>query len=321
MIKMKNKLLCAVIITVMSLLFGANVSAEDIDYEFDISMDFPDRKSEVDNQGKDNWYYMYQPKGAVEYEYLPWYQNNDNYLYATTVSGNLAHYISGTVIHPQPDSPTALVWQAPMTGNIEIDTIGNIRKQNGNYATGSTVTIKKNAQSVDGGEILWTRNIEDSDTVGMSGDEANGHISIEVACGDRIYFEVNCSVASAAGVIWQPKISYLQASYYTSGGIAVTRIGDVEPESVLRCILYDKNSITVQSNIYLLVYDAEDRLRKVSFPQTFDVIEREVGIEITMPALAEGESSYEGWQAYLYTITAEEGRYYPTTITSLPCFE
>ena len=318
---MKNKLLCIVIIAVMTLLFGVNVSAEAIDYEFDIRMDFPDRKSGVDNQGKDNWYYMYKPKDAVDYEYLPWYKNNDNYLYATTVSGNIAHYINETSIHPQPNSPTALVWQAPMSGNIKIDTNGNIRKTNGNYATGNTVSIKKNVQSADGGEILWTRTVQDSDTVGMPGEEANGHISIEVESGDRIYFEVNCKNAAAAGVSWGPKVSYLQAAYYMSGGVPVTRINDVDPESNLSCVLYDKNSINEQSYAYLLVYDSEDRLRKMSLSQVFDAVERKADIEITMPALIEGEVSYEGWKAYLYAITTEEGRYYSTTISNLPCFK
>lgn len=279
-------------------------------------------------QGASGWFYQYRDGGA--------YSNYVNLTKATegtnwclyTPSGAVQNFVTaagmmqakGTTV----DNKTAFVWKAPYSGKVKLTANNNIRMA---YGAGQKAPIEAGiAHTNSKYELIDYKNEYDSDTI-KSNDNyiwwasvaANDKIGVEpydinidVSAGDMLFFEIGSISSTAATIIWDPVIKYLQAANYSVNGESVYEIEDVAEGAYVSVELYNSDA-SFKAELYSVVYDSSNRLRAVK-----PISDKNGSTVITMPMYDKNskETSYKGWSIRVFAVTDSEGRFYPVEISN-----
>ncbi len=279
-------------------------------------------------QGAKGWYYRYRDGGTYsDYKDLTKATEGKNWV-VYTASGAVQNFVTaigemqakGSTV----DNKTAFVWKAPYSGKINLTANGNVRMA---YNSGQKAPIEVGiAHTNSNYELVDYQNEYDSDTVKTNDNyiwwysiPANYkvgiepyNIDIEVSAGDMLFFEMGSITATAATMVWDPVIKYLQATQYTVGGAGVTEIKDIDEGSAVSIELY--NDTPLSASVYFMVYDYSNRLRDI---KNVAGDSSHINTVLTMPVFDENEAetSYEGWKIKTFAITNSIDRFYPVNIS------
>jgi len=282
-------------------------------------------------QGANGWYYQYRDGGTYsDYKDLTKETEGTRWV-VYTASGAVQNFVTaigemqakGSTV----DNKTAFVWKAPYSGKINLTANGNVRMV---YNSGQKAPIEAGiAHTNSNYELVDYQNEYDSDTVKTNDNyiwwysiPANDkvgiepyNIDIEVSAGDMLFFEMGSITATAATMVWDPVIKYLQAAQYTAGGAGVTEIKDIDEGSAVSIELY--NDTPLSASVYFMVYDALNRLRDIDIVTGSETSGSRINTVLTMPAFDanEAETSYEGWKIKTFAITNSIDRFYPVNIS------
>ena len=310
---MKKRILSFFIVVLTALSISMNSFAAGLDkLDFNGVNDFS-----IEAQGINNWYYQcgngtsYDSYSSMVISSGRWARLNDsnqitNNIYRDSMQPNAGAY-----------AWTARVWVAPYDGTVNVGINGNLRRGSTASRVEATARIAHTnsefleytyADNTSG--KLWSGSVGAGDTVGI----ANAYnLEVAVKKGDRLYFEVTTSNISNGEVLWNPTVSYIQAVSFSVDGETKDSISEVATGDVITCEIYNKNTITEATDIYLVAYDKLGRLRAIGGATSFDVSNtsnRKAEATISMPSLSEGES-YEGWKVGFIALTQMPGRFYP----------
>lgn len=309
----------AVTVVMMSGLNVFAIETEPSKLSFDSAADWVDGV-----QGNNCWYYQYTLDSKyTKYTNGSWTtKNNTKGFYGMNSSGTVVDnfYVTQNGMHPGigEKSKPARVWVAPYSGRVRVYSNGNVRKAS--KWGGQTVVaniVHTNSKQKDE-KLLWTANILSGNVIG----EGNNYsFDVDVTKGDRIYFEISCASQSNAGVIWQTKLDYLQASYFSVNGAEVSSTEDLTSGSMISCSFYDGGVINEASRLFLAVYDEKGRMRKISDVSSKDFTDndnRRVDLSVILP---ESSGAYSGWSIKLIGVTASPNEYWPVDVADTVCFK
>lgn len=282
-------------------------------------------------QGANGWYYQYRDGGAYsDYKDLTKATEGTNWCFYTA-SGSVQNFVSaggnmqakGTTV----DNKTAFVWRAPYSGKIKLTSNGNVRMA---YSSGQKAPIEVGiAHTNSNYELVDYQNEYDSDTIKTNDNyiwwysiPANDKVGIdpydvdiEVSAGDMIFFEMGSTSATAATMVWDPVIKYLQAVEYTAGGESITGIKDIDEGADVSIELYSDTSLN--ATVCFMLYDASNRLRGIKTVSGEETSGSRINTVLTMPPFNAGddEASYEGWKIKTFAVTNSIDRFYPVNIS------
>lgn len=314
---MFKKIISGIMATMLVLSSFVVVNADGLE-----KLSFDSKKDWSMTQGENSWYYQYTSDGTYSgYKNMTWATKGSNTTYHGSnatgafvdnfyVKDNAMH-IGGGKLKP------ARVWVAPYSGVVRVASVGNIRKFN-NSTVGETVyaNIVKTDKSQKNEEVLWSCGVKPGDNIG------NGNtysFDIEVAKGDRIYFEITAASAANGGVYWETTVDYRQAAFFSKSGKQIESTSEIVSENIVDCVFYDLKNIEDDAKLYMVVYDQLGRMRKMSKVTDVDIdsfADRQASLSVSMPKLAENET-YSGWNIKLFGITAISGRYWPIEISDV----
>lgn len=310
--------ICLVFVLSSSLIVQASIVAN-----YELTADYNST-----TQGANGWFYQYRDGGT--------YSNYVNLTKATegtnwclyTASGSIQNFVTaaglmqakGTTV----DNKTAFVWKAPYSGKIKLTANNNIRMA---YGAGQKAPIEAGiAHTSSNYELIDYQNEYDKDTI-KSNDNyiwwtsvaANDKIGVEpydinidVSAGDMLFFEIGSISSSAATIIWDPVIKYLQAVDYSADGESVYAIENVAEGADVAVELYNRDA-SFKAELYSMVYDSSNRLRVVKY-----IADENGSVVIAMPMYDRNtdETSYKGWSIRVFAITNSTGRFYPVDISN-----
>jgi len=272
----------------------------------------------LEAQGINNWYYQYgngtnyDKYGTMIISTGRWARLNDNNQVANNIYRDSMQPNAGSYAW------TARVWVAPYDGVVNVGISGNLRRGSNASKAEATARIahtdkefKEYTYENNANGKLWTGTIGAGDTIGI--ENAYNH-EITVSKGDRLYFEVSTSNISNGEIVWNPTVSYVQAVSFSVDNEIKDSINEIALGEAITCEVYDKNTITEPTSIFLVAYDELGRVRAMGNAATFDVSDdsiRKSEATVTMPTLNDGES-YEGWKVGFMALTQTIGRFYPT---------
>ena len=225
-----------------------NTLIETSELKFDMQTSFPTNGE----QGKDGWYYLQYNSSKEEYEQLSWV---GEYFASRDNAGNITSYITKQGIM-QPTLSACIGYKAPMAGTIRITTGTNIFKT----GKGANTTVK----IILGDKIVWQETIPGDQT-----DESKGikhDITLDVGCGDMIYFDVSAKEPTSAAVLWTPQVEYIQAAKFTAGDEQIFTTSQIKYGDSIECLFYDAGILEKKSNAYLAFYDEKGTMMKLSEP-------------------------------------------------------
>ena len=314
---MFKKIISGIMATMIVLSSVVIVNADGLE-----KLSFDSKKDWSMTQGENSWYYQYTSDGTYSgYKNMTWATKGSNTTYHGSnatgafvdnfyVKDNAMH-IGGGKLKP------ARVWVAPYPGVVRVASVGNIRKFN-NSAVGEIVyaNIVKTDKSQKNEEVLWSCGVKQGDNIG------NGNtysFDIEVAKGDRIYFEITAESAANGGVYWETTVDYTQAAYFSKDAKKVTSVNDLTSECKVDCTFFDLKKIDENAKLYMVVYDENGRMRAMSGMSKIEIEsweDRKADISVTMP---KNENGFSGWSIRVFGITDISGRYWPIEISEAIC--
>lgn len=278
-------------------------------------------------QGANGWFYQYRDGGS--------YSNYVNLTKATegtnwclyTASGSIQNFVTATgklqAKGSSVDNKTAFVWKAPYSGKVKLTANNNIRMA---YGAGQKAPIEAgiahtnskyelidyqneydNDITKSNDNYIWWASIAENDNIGVEPYDIN----IDVSAGDMLFFEIGSVSSTAATVIWDPVIKYLQAADYSVGGESVYEIENVAEGVDVAIELYNRDA-SFKAELYSMVYDSSNRLRAVKY-----IADKNGSVVITMPSYdkSSDETSYKGWSIRVFAVTNSTGRFYPVDIS------
>lgn len=279
-------------------------------------------------QGVNGWYYQYRNGGTYsDYKDMTKATTSPNWCVYSD-SGAVQNFVSAAgnmqACGRSVDNKTAFVWKAPYSGNIKLTSNGNVRMA---YNSGQKAPIEVGIAHTNANyELVNYYNEYDSDTIKTNDDyiwwysiPANDKVGIEsydvdieVSAGDMLFFEMGSTSATAATIVWDPVIKYLQTVKYTVSDEDISEIKNISEGADVDIEVY--NETPLNALVCFVMYDASNRLRCVKAVSSETT---SINTVLTMPPfdLNEGEDSYEGWIIKTFAVTNSVDRFYPVNIS------
>ncbi len=164
-------------------------------------------------QGYNGWRYQYKnsEENITEYTDLVW-KSADQGFWRTVDSQR--NCVSADWMWASWSGPTAAIWTAPYTGEVELGT-NNGNMYLGTSSTSGSLTMNIYVNTPD--NLKWTKTLTTANTNGSGFNINLEHVRVQVNAGDKIYHElVYSDTTSGFGTAyWGPRVTYI--SYANAG--------------------------------------------------------------------------------------------------------
>ncbi len=277
---------------------------EESDLVYEMSADsYP---TDAEGQGKGNWYYLYYNTKTKDWAEMEW---TGKQFAVLDSNGNPMHFISKYgIIHPATASAAAAAWEAPFSGRVKLTTSTAIHKS----GVGADVTVS----ILHNDKIVWSEDIAGDQTSPEKG--LKPVVELDVKQGDWVYFQNYAEKNNSAGVVWYPKVEYLQQTKFMAGGILLSEMKSVEEGHEIECQFYDGGVLTKATKAYLALYNEKGSMMKLSAPA--QIVGDGKAVNWKLSFLVEfGQETYNGWELRLMLINGDGVNVNPVRDPELYC--